>query len=66
MNPLHIFTSRVIKDTLHSTATPLTSGGSFEWYYIVGVTSAFIVCAVVVGCCIYRCRRRGEWKCLSE
>ena len=43
-----------------STATPSTSGGSLEWYYIVGPISAFTVLAVGLGCYIFGRRQRGE------
>ena len=57
---LQIIASRITKNILFSTAAPSTSGDLFKWYYIVGITSALIVCSVVVGYCIYRRRRGGE------
>lgn len=45
-------------------AAPLKSGGSLEWYCIVGLISAFILqfCTVGVGCYIYKRRSPGEWE----
>ena len=63
---LQIIAPRITKYIQLSTAAPSTSGDLFKWYYIVGITSALIVGAVVVGYCIYRRRRRGEWKCLGK